>query len=129
MAAHDEDGGEDRDIHDDESAGGRPLEDCFTIWFKRQQSRREHDDGGDKHPTTSDYEENPRATNGSEEPAKRPHGAIMPPLTAIVNPQPTTVVKVYHCGNFLGIFIEGGGWWCRKCHRLITATPTKSVGD
>jgi len=48
---------------------------------------------------------------------------------ALVAPAVNPVVKlrVYHCGNFLGVWVAGAEFWCRKCRKLVT--PTDLVGD
>lgn len=43
----------------------------------------------------------------------------MMPLTVPVKPIVKVRLRVYHCGNFLGVWGDGAEWWCRTCHRLI----------
>ena len=37
----------------------------------------------------------------------------------VAEAKPAVKLRVYHCGNWLGLWAEGAAWWCRRCQRLI----------
>ena len=55
---------------------------------------------------------------GAKKNASVPMMSAIPAVHAIAGKEQRQQ-RIYHCGNFLGIWAQGGGWYCRKCKKVI----------